>query len=106
MEASGMVRELSGAALLAGGTDLLPLMKLDIVQPTTLIDIKRTQGLSGIRAGDDGSLTIGALTTLATIESDPLIREWAPLLAKAASLAATPQIRNRATVGGNLLQRP
>jgi len=90
---------------LAGGTDLLTLMKADITAPESLIDIKRIPDLSGIRYSDDG-LTLGGLTTLAEIETSDVIRRRYPLFAEAASVAATPQLRNMATLGGNLLQRP
>jgi xanthine dehydrogenase YagS FAD-binding subunit len=91
---------------LAGGTDLLTLMKADIAAPERLVDIKRAAGLdSDIRETADG-LTIGALTALADIETHPLIQTHYPALAEAAAIAATPQLRNMATIGGNLLQRP
>jgi len=91
---------------LAGGTDLLTLMKADIVQPARLIDIKRVPELaSGIAASGDG-ITLGALTTLTEIETSALLQERAPVLTQAAALAATPQLRNMATIAGNLLQRP
>ncbi|MCB0106972.1 MAG: FAD binding domain-containing protein, partial [Caldilineaceae bacterium] len=91
---------------LAGGTDLLPLMKQNIVAPVTLVDIKRLETLpKGIEADGDG-LRLGALTTLHEVAHDSLLAERFPLLGEAAGLAATPQLRNMATVGGNLLQRP
>ncbi len=91
----------------AGGTDLLTLMKADIVAPEHLVDLKRLPDLPrGISATEGGGLRLGALTTLTEIEVDPLVQQHAPLLAEAASLAATPQLRNLATLGGNLLQRP
>ena len=91
---------------LAGGTDLLTLMKADIVTPDHLVDIKRANGLtSGIEETSDG-VRIGALTSLTEIETHPLIRERYTALAEAAAIAATPQLRNMATIGGNLLQRP
>lgn len=92
--------------LLAGGTDLLTLMKADIAAPDRLVDIKRLEDLpAGISEAADG-VTLGTLTTLSEIETNSLIRERFPVLAQAASLAATPQLRNMATLGGNLLQRP
>lgn len=91
---------------LAGGTDLLTLMKGDIVAPDRLLDLKRLTGLDDTVEIRDNELVLGALTTLTAIETGSLVGEHCPALAKAASLAATPQLRNRATLGGNLLQRP
>lgn len=91
---------------LAGGTDLLTLMKADVVAPALLVDIKRAEGLPrGVEERADG-LVLGALTTLSDVERHPLVRERYPALAQAIGLAATPQLRNMATIGGNLLQRP
>jgi xanthine dehydrogenase YagS FAD-binding subunit len=91
---------------LAGGTDLLTLMKADIAVPIQLVDIKRLDELpQGIVPTDQG-LSIGALTTLTEIEKSEYLQENFALLAQAAGLAATPQLRNMATIGGNLLQRP
>ncbi len=96
----------NGTRPLAGGTDLLTLMKADLYTPERLVDIKRLAELDNrIEEGPDG-LTIGALTTLAQLEEDPRVRANCPALAEAAALAATPQLRNMATIGGNLLQRP
>ena len=89
----------------AGGTDLLTRMKADISAPEGLIDIKASDLPKGITETSDG-LSLGALTTLTEIEMSPLLKEKYTLLHEAASLAATPQLRNRATLGGNLLQRP
>jgi xanthine dehydrogenase YagS FAD-binding subunit len=95
-----------GTYLLAGGTDLLTLMKAEVVTPERLVDIKRLDGLPrGIEETEHG-ITLGVLTTLTDIETHPMIRQRYPLLAEAAALAATPQLRNMATLGGNLLQRP
>jgi xanthine dehydrogenase YagS FAD-binding subunit len=92
---------------LAGGTDLLTLMKADIVEPRQLVDVKRLDELpGGIEEMSDGGVRLGALTTLAEIEKSDLVQSRYPLLTQAAGLAATPQLRNMATLGGNLLQRP
>ncbi|CAA9546194.1 MAG: Periplasmic aromatic aldehyde oxidoreductase, FAD binding subunit YagS [uncultured Thermomicrobiales bacterium] len=91
---------------LAGGTDLLTLMKADIATPERLIDIKRLAELDDAIALDADGLSIGALATLDDLEDDPLVRQLAPALAEAAAAAASPQLRNMATIGGNLLQRP
>ena len=91
---------------LAGGTDLLTLMKPGLARPDTLIDIKRLAGLDDRIETTAGGTTIGALTTLAQLERDPTIQSRYPALATTAGLAATPQLRNMATIGGNVLQRP
>lgn len=97
---------LNGSRFLAGGTDLLTLMKADVVRPSTLVDIKRTDGLPhGIEARD-GGLVLGALVTLGEIERHPEIGRQYRALYEAVAQAATPQLRNMATIGGNLLQRP
>ena len=99
-------RGMTSSRPLAGGTDLLPLMKADLLAPEQLVDIKRLAELNDrIEEGANG-LTIGALATLAQLEEDPIIQARYPALAEAAALAATPQLRNMATIGGNLLQRP
>src|SRR4051794_6527275 len=79
-------------------------MKADIAAPEELINVKPLlpRGIEAVPAG----LEIGALTTLAEIEQHPVVRHGYAALAEAVSLAASPQIRNLATVGGNLLQRP
>ena len=91
---------------LAGGTDLLTLMKADIAAPSRLVNIKRVAGLTSGVADTPQGVTLGALTTLTEIETNPLIKQRYPVLAEAAAVAATPQLRNMATIGGNLLQRP
>ena len=92
--------------VLAGGTDLLTLMKADLLAPEQLIDIKRLPELDDQIVDDGNGVTIGALATLAELEDDALIQARYPVLSEAAALAATPQLRNMATIGGNLLQRP
>jgi xanthine dehydrogenase YagS FAD-binding subunit len=96
----------NGSALLAGGTDLLTLMKADLYVPERLVDIKRLAEIDNRIEESDGALSIGALTTLAQLEEDPRVKALRPALAEACSLAATPQLRHMATIGGNLLQRP
>src|SRR4051812_24523824 len=91
---------------LAGGTDLLTLVKADIATPDHLVDIKRAHGLDAAIRETNAGLTVGALATIADIETHPLIASHAAALAEAAAVAATPQLRNMATIGGNLLQRP
>ena len=90
----------------AGGVDMLDLMKEGLVNPLRLVDVRQLAELLGISRGSDGSLRIGALTTLAQIAAHPGLHQSHAALAQAAAMAASPQIRNRATLGGNLLQRP
>jgi xanthine dehydrogenase YagS FAD-binding subunit len=105
--ASGQSIGQNGATkVLAGGTDLLTLMKADIAAPSHLVDIKRLDEVPrGIEENEQGTL-LGALTTLAEIELSESMQTRYPVLAQAAALAATPQLRNMATIGGNMLQRP
>jgi xanthine dehydrogenase YagS FAD-binding subunit len=94
-----------GTHALAGGTDLLPLHKVGLVEPRRVLDIK-TSGLpTGIEQAD-GGWRIGALATLAGVEDHEGLRADVAMVGEAVSQAATRQLRNRATVGGNLLQRP
>lgn len=93
-----------GAVVKAGGVDLLDRMKDGIERPARLVNIRNVAELRGIRETDQG-LTIGPLTTLAEISEHPVIRSQYQILADACGHAATPHIRNMATVGGNLLQR-
>jgi 4-hydroxybenzoyl-CoA reductase subunit beta len=92
----------SDALVLAGGTDLLVSLKQKLLRPDTLLDIKKIAGLNFIRELADGAIGIGALTTLSGIERSALIKERLPALAGAARSVATPQIRNKATLGGNI----
>lgn len=94
------------SAVLAGGSDLLALMKDGVETPKRLVDVKSVAGMSGVRSTDDGGLRIGALTTLDDLAADAALGWDFPGLAKAVSRVAGPQIRNVATLGGNLCQRP
>jgi xanthine dehydrogenase YagS FAD-binding subunit len=89
----------------AGGMDLLDLMKEGLVTPTRIVNLRGIASLRGITS-EGGELRIGALTTLAEIARSEQIISRYSALAAAAAHAATPQIRNAATLGGNLLQRP
>src|SRR5204863_7190252 len=91
--------------ILAGGTDLLALMKDDLVTPKRLVNIKDIKDLHGVSSNPQG-LRIGALTTLGDLAEDVSIRKNYPALAEALVEAASPQSRNMATIGGNLCQRP
>jgi xanthine dehydrogenase YagS FAD-binding subunit len=91
--------------ILAGGTDLLALMKDDILAPKRLINIKDIQDLRGVSSDPQG-MRVGALTTLGDLADDETVKKNYPALAEALGEAASPQIRNLATLGGNLCQRP
>jgi xanthine dehydrogenase YagS FAD-binding subunit len=95
-----------GAAILGGGSDLLALMKDGVETPKRLVNLKSVEGLSGVRVEKDKSLRIGALTTLDDLAADAAVSWEYPALAASAGRLAGPQIRNVATVGGNLCQRP
>lgn len=99
-------RDWNDAAIYAGGTDLLSLMKDDIAHPRRLVDVKAVPELGGISFNAARGLRIGALVTLAELAEDARVRQHYPMLAATADEAASPQIRNRATVGGNMCQRP
>ena len=103
----GAVRERGGerAAFIAGGTNLLDLMKYDVERPVRLVDITRLPGLDRIEEIDGGGLRIGALVTNSAASYDERIERRYPLLASAILAGASPQLRNAATTGGNLLQR-
>jgi xanthine dehydrogenase YagS FAD-binding subunit len=91
--------------ILAGGSDLLSLMKDEVVIPSRLVNVKQVSGLHAI-SNEKGGLQLGALVTLDQISSAAPVREKYPVVAAAAGGAASPQIRNMATLGGNLCQRP
>jgi xanthine dehydrogenase YagS FAD-binding subunit len=91
--------------ILAGGTDLLVLMKDDVVSPRRLVNIKDIKDLKGFSSNAQG-MRIGALTNLGDLADDASVRKDYPALAEALIEVASPQIRNQATLGGNLCQRP
>jgi xanthine dehydrogenase YagS FAD-binding subunit len=91
--------------IIAGGTDLLALMKDDVLRPKRLVNIKDIKDIHGV-SSTSGGLRIGALTTLGELADDGTVKENYPAFAEALLEAASPQIRNMATIGGNLCQRP
>ena len=100
-EAVELLRKNKDARVLAGGHSLLPQMKLRVSAPSALVDIGRVKGLSGIKAGKK-DVTIGALTTHATIASSDALKKACPILAEAAAQIGDTQVRNRGTIGGSL----
>jgi xanthine dehydrogenase YagS FAD-binding subunit len=106
-DVAGAVREVSqngGAKFIAGGTNLIDLMKENVTRPNRLIDITRLP-LNGIQHTNDGGLRLGALVTNAETAYHPEVEKRYPLLSRAILSGASPQLRNMATNGGNLLQR-
>ncbi len=93
-----------GARFIAGGTNLLDLMKLEIETPGHLIDVNRL-GLDRIEATDDGGLRIGALVRNTDLAADERVRRDYGLLSRALMAGASGQLRNKATTAGNLMQR-
>ncbi|MCB5198810.1 xanthine dehydrogenase family protein subunit M [Loktanella sp. TSTF-M6] len=103
--AEGAVRDAAGgAAFIAGGTNLIDLMKLEVMSPETLVDINRL-AMKGIEDTADGGLRIGALVTNSDLANDSRVRRNWPVLSRALLAGASGQLRNKATTGGNLLQR-
>jgi xanthine dehydrogenase YagS FAD-binding subunit len=103
-EAAGIVARTPGAKFIAGGTNLLDLMKLEIETPSHLVDVNRL-GLDKIEPLPDGGLRIGALVRNTDLAADLRIRRDYPVLSHALVAGASSQLRNAATTGGNLLQR-
>jgi 4-hydroxybenzoyl-CoA reductase subunit beta len=103
-EAAGLLADLGPkAVVLAGGTDLLPNMKHELLTPAVVVSLGRIEALRGIRMDADGSLVIGSMTTIADVAQSPVVAERAPCLSQAAGLIAGPQLRRAGTIGGNVL---
>ena len=93
------------AQFLAGGTNIVDYMRLDVMRPEVLVDLNGLQGQHGrIEAGPDG-LRLGALARMADVADHPAVRRDYPVIAQSLLLAASPQIRNMGALGGNVLQR-
>lgn len=103
--AMALLKEPQSEAI-AGGTDLLGELKRGIRKPERLVNLKNLGEWGQIRNEEGKGIRVGALVRLAEIESHPVIREKFGILAQAAALTATPQLRNMGTVGGNLCQHP
>jgi len=95
-----------GARILAGGTDLLGCLRDEVFTAGALVSLKGIKELKGISPRPGGGLRIGALTTLTEIAENRQVASSYPALAQAAAAAASPQLRNQGSVGGNLCQRP
>lgn len=104
-DAANAVRSVPGAVLLAGGTSLVDLMKLGVERPKALVDITRLDEIKSIELLDDGTVRIGALASNSHAADHPLVRARFPMLTESILAGASTQLRNMASVGGNLLQR-
>jgi len=105
-QARQLLSEKPGAVLKAGGIDLLDHLKERLVEPPRVVDLKSIPGLGRIAVEGDGALRLGPMATLAQVAAHPGVRKSHPALAQSCQEAASPQIRNVATIGGNVLQRP
>ncbi|WP_321794937.1 xanthine dehydrogenase family protein subunit M [Caballeronia sp. J97] len=103
-EAAAIASQRQGAKFIAGGTNLIDLMKLEIETPAHLVDLRHI-GLDRIEETADGGLRVGALVTNTQLAADPRVRRDYGVLARAIVAGASGQLRNKATTGGNLLQR-
>ena len=103
-DAAHAVADKPGAKFIAGGTNLLDLMKLEVETPTHLVDINRLP-LASIEDMPDGGLQIGALVRNSDLAADPRVRKNYAVLSRALLAGASGQLRNKATTAGNLLQR-
>ena len=99
-----MAADEPGAAFLGGGTNLVDLMRQNVVQPDTVIDVSRLP-LTKVTELPDGGLRVGALVRNSHLAAEPLVRSRYPVLSQAILAGASGQLRTMATVGGNLLQR-
>jgi xanthine dehydrogenase YagS FAD-binding subunit len=104
-DADAALRAAGHAQYLAGGTNLLDLMKLEVARPDSVVEINALKAAYGsIEAGPDG-LRLGALVRMAEAAEHPAVRRDYPVIADTLWMAASPQLRNMATLGGNVLQR-
>jgi xanthine dehydrogenase YagS FAD-binding subunit len=95
----------NGTIAIAGGTDLIGLIRSGLATPNALVDLTGIEGLRGWTREKGKGLRIGALTPLSDLETSPQLRKLAPMIVESLRDAATVQLRNMGTVGGNLLQR-
>jgi len=105
-QARELMAEREHSIFKAGGIDVLDHLKEHLLEPPRLVDLKSLPGMRDIAVQPDGALRIGSLITLAEVAASTAVRKTHPALAQACGEAASPQIRNVATLGGNVLQRP
>jgi 4-hydroxybenzoyl-CoA reductase subunit beta len=92
------------ARYLAGGTDLIPLIKLRLSAPTAVIDLKDIEELKAVSRKNDGWLAVGANVTLFALKNDPVVREYFPALYESLNATSCETLQMRGTIGGNILQ--
>ncbi len=101
-EAVRLLRE-EGSIIMAGGSDVMPQLKNAVIAPKALVDLGKIPELKAVTENEAG-VRIGAMAVLSALAEDPVIRRCVPAVGKAARNVASPQIRNRGTIGGNVLQ--
>lgn len=104
-EAQDVLKKVKGARTKAGGTDLMGLLKDRLTAPDSVVSLEKIGDLAGIKE-EGGGVWIGATTTIASVAANKTVHRGAKAVAEAAGQTGTPLIRNRATVAGNLCQRP
>ncbi|MBZ5686746.1 MAG: FAD binding domain-containing protein [Acidobacteriia bacterium] len=97
-----LVNHAGSVRVLAGGTDMIPSMRQKLFEPEYVVDLRGVTALREVKLQADGSVEIGALTTIRTIERSDFLREHYPVLAEAAGTVASPVLRNMGTIGGNI----
>jgi 4-hydroxybenzoyl-CoA reductase subunit beta len=97
-----LARHSGNIRVLAGGTDLIPSMRQKLFEPEYVLDLRAISALRGIQKLVDGSVEIGALTTLREVERSAFLRAHYPVLSEAAATVASPVLRNMGTIGGNI----
>jgi carbon-monoxide dehydrogenase medium subunit len=100
-DALKLLGKLDDAKILAGGHSLVPMMKLRLAQPKHLIDLRKVTSLTGIKE-EKGVITVGAMTTHWEVESSPVLKSKAPVVAETAAVIGDPAVRNKGTLGGSL----
>ncbi len=101
-EATALLAENPKLRLIAGGTDLLIKMRGGQIEDAELLSLRKIKSLGTIRKAEDGTIVIGAMATFTQVFKDPILREMIPILTEAAISMGGPQIRNIATIGGNV----
>lgn len=103
IEEAWRLLEEEGSMIIAGGSDVMPQLKTAVIKPNALVDLAGIEDLRRVEEQEDG-IHIGSMAVLSHLAKNPLILEKVPAVSQAARNVASPQIRSRATIGGNLLQ--